>query len=777
MDKYTESLRRKCLFVVMVLAALCCLSIVFNSVAYAQDEHTDVLSDENLAAEWIEWNHSSYLPTESGNYKLMVDVTLDETWQVAAGTTSLDLNNHSIVWNGTDYDKASVIYVYDATLNLYDNSQERNGYITGGLGTYDSDLDSYLGGGVLVNYGNFYIYGGTIQENYATAGAGVYIYSGAMKMSGGKIINNEASYYGGGVAAEYADFEMMSGLISGNKAYYSDEYSSWGGGLYFSFGYESGLWLQGGTISNNFCGTGGGGVFCWSSKTVDLQGVGIIGNSANSYGGGLYIYGTSDQPTSVIFRFGSISENTSYFNGGGIAVISETEETHNKIVNEDFEYAKFDIEGGEIAFNTADSSQTGQWCGGAIYSYFGNLVLNTGNITDNKAGYGGAVFNEYSTCALNGGNYWRNQAITGGGAVCNVSSYFTLGTAFIEENKITGIGGYHCGGGIYNHDSTFIMNQGVIRNNYAATGGGIESDYSTSQILGGTISNNSADYGGGFYNYACDSIIQECNFDENHANIYGGAIFNDYELYDDVLIEGSLIVKSGNYNLNEASEGAAIFNKTNISVLNACITNNICFNQSAAVVESRDYPLYLDGSIITNNLGKGAWALHNDLILDGNIDISQNNCDDDTYADVVKYANGDNYIKIGENFNPVNKISVMIVLDDKESNDVSSLVEAEGRLTDGYKDVAPDCDLDSFFVYKGNANQMVWGSKNYPGESEDEIWLIEKLDPDNPIVDQTTSTSAQTGERSAVLLVLFILALAIIWHREYKYRHSLFHIN
>lgn len=704
--------------------------------------------------EFIEWPDPNTLPTSNGNYKLTTDVTLPNIWHVPSGETKLDLNSFNITWNGVDYDNASVIYVDDTSeFHLYDNSTEHNGTITGGYGYYDSNLELSLGGGILVTGGNFYMHGGNISGNYASAGAGVYIYEGSMVLSGGSITNNVASYYGGGVAVEYGDFEMTDGQISNNEAFYSYDYSSWGGGIYYSFGKSQGLNLTGGIISNNFTGKSGGGVFCWTETSALIDGVTISDNGAGVYGGGMYIYGSYDQITSAIMKSGLITQNWTYYDGGGVAVVNEGDGNAES-------YSNFYFKGGTISSNIADSDNTGEWCGGGIYNYCAYVEVTGGNIENNEAGYGGGLFNDYANCEVNDGLLSGNKAITGGAGVGNLNSNFTLNDGLIDGNQILGTEGYHCGGGIYNYDSYFVMNGGTVSNNTAKTGGGIESDYNKTELLSGTISYNTAQYGGGFNNYACEAIIENCNFIGNNATIYGGGIFNDFEDIEEMFIEGSLIVKTGTFQLNSAPEGAAIYNKTVIQILGANITNNTCTKQDFAIVESRDYPLYLDGTTITNNNGKGAWCLHNKLILNGRVNISNNFTTQQNIADIVKYADSDEYVVIGENFYPVNKISVMIVKDAEDANGDTHLIETQGRLTNGYKEAAPESDLDTYFEYNGKINQLAWGSKDKAGESKDEIWLVEKTNPDNPTEDPEFITT-QTGDNTTIYILVVFLIFAI----------------
>ena len=162
-------------------------------------------------------------------------------------------------------------------------------------------------GGVCVDSGTFIMYSGTISDNEASWGGGVYVgEGGTFEMNGGTISDNKAYYYyddyyyggyGGGVCVGYySTFEMNGGTISGNIAYYDDneEDGGYGGGVYVYS--ESFFEMNGGTISGNTANAGGG---VYVAGTFEMKGGTISGNTANhyyydndyygGYGGGVYV--------------------------------------------------------------------------------------------------------------------------------------------------------------------------------------------------------------------------------------------------------------------------------------------------------------------------------------------------------------------------------------------------------------------------------------------------------------------------------------------------------
>jgi hypothetical protein len=114
-----------------------------------------------------------------------------------------------------------------------------------------NDRGSGDGGGVYVGSGFFFMTGGTISNNTANDGGGVYL------VGNGDNLN----------------FKMRGGIISGNSAV-----SGGGGGVYVRNGYRtrndishSFYFIEGGTISDNTARKWGGGIYVANSKSPWLS--------------------------------------------------------------------------------------------------------------------------------------------------------------------------------------------------------------------------------------------------------------------------------------------------------------------------------------------------------------------------------------------------------------------------------------------------------------------------------------------------------------------------
>ena len=294
-------------------------------------------------------------------------------------------------------------------------------------------------GAVAVDGGVFYMEGGAIHNNTASAESAVLVGAGSsFVMSGGTIRNNTAGA-GGGVSMSGAgsSFVMNGGVIHNNTTI-----SGAGGGVVA--GASSSFVMNGGTIAYNTAAAHGGGVYgTGSGVALTMNGGTINGNTSTGDGGGVYA-------TTFIMYGGTISGNNGT-TGGGV-----------RLNGMDI----FIMDGGTITGNTS----TGDG-GGVHYGGSNSVVLSgTASISRNIAGGGG------------GGLYYN-----GGGSV-NLS-----GTAAVSDNESTG-----SGGGIYatvNAASGFSLSGAVhiAGNRSAASGAGIFLTTGASAavtISGGTIENN-----------------------------------------------------------------------------------------------------------------------------------------------------------------------------------------------------------------------------------------------------------------------------------------------
>ncbi len=250
------------------------------------------------ALEWkAVWSLSDI--TESGNYYLLTDVALDDTW-TCSYDVNLCLNGKTIVGAA---EKETIKVDIGASLAITDCcDDEATGMIThaggsGGRGIYNEGTLAlwngsiagnwawYSNGGGVYNAGMFTMYGGSIAYNSGYFGGGIQS-TGTFTLSGGSIAHNRADFYfsgGGGVSIVGGAFNMSGGSIVGNTA--AGSVAPFGGGVNVS---QSGTFsMSGGSISGNSAKYGGG-VYI-SDSEFNMAGGSVTDNTASEYCGGIFL--------------------------------------------------------------------------------------------------------------------------------------------------------------------------------------------------------------------------------------------------------------------------------------------------------------------------------------------------------------------------------------------------------------------------------------------------------------------------------------------------------
>lgn len=269
---------------------------------------------------------------------------------------------NSFVSSGT---MGSAIQGYGLTLTMEDGAE-----VTG-----NSTTDAGYGAIFLTNDSSFDMRGGTISNNTSNRGGGVALVGGTqMTMSGGTISGNKtygvldgADSYGGAVyLSNYEEISTVSPFQQQLRA----------GDARFT--------MTGGTISGNKSDTYGGAILTFpdtrtstGSITVDIQGGTISGNTSAS-GGAIAAFRIDSIKTHVSVSGGTISGNTATRTGGGLFLYGMTDDDDSALAG---------VSGGEVSGNTAQA-------GGGAYLYAGStLEQSGGTISGNTAQVtGGGVY-------------------------------------------------------------------------------------------------------------------------------------------------------------------------------------------------------------------------------------------------------------------------------------------------------------------------------------------------------------------------------------------------
>jgi pilin isopeptide linkage protein len=234
--------------------------------------------------------------------------------------------------------------------------------------------------------------GGMITQNSATIptgsnqGGGIYVQEGnTFEMSGGTIFNNTAGS-GGGIFLNNSTLNL-----NGTAEVSANEAAATAGGIYGFQGCTVNVFGDAKVINNSaLCSgdstredRGGGGIAILSfgtTSTATIRDNAVIsGNSSVSYGGGIWTYPNFGPATFVNIEGGTIENNSANF-GGGISMGEIPGDT-----------PILTITGGTITNNRATTD------GGGIIAK-GSLVSVAGcSITNNTAGHdGGGIWIAYA---------------------------------------------------------------------------------------------------------------------------------------------------------------------------------------------------------------------------------------------------------------------------------------------------------------------------------------------------------------------------------------------
>ena len=236
--------------ILLSLALVLGLMIGMSATAYAEPAGTGISS----------------LPEQAGTYYLTQDITIDSTWSVPSGTTTLDLNGHGIRMTQTN---TKVIVVGGgANLTLNDSNPNAVHKYTppeGGAGKATLNESS---GTLTVNGG--YITGGDIG-NDESGGAAIYV-SGTLTMNGGVLIGNYGGHGGTLQVNNGATATIYGGKITYNGV-------TWQG----TIRNQGTLKIYGGEITHNKSNSGNqwhaGGVFIANGSSFYLHGSPLIANN------------------------------------------------------------------------------------------------------------------------------------------------------------------------------------------------------------------------------------------------------------------------------------------------------------------------------------------------------------------------------------------------------------------------------------------------------------------------------------------------------------------
>ena len=205
--------------------------------------------------------------------------------------------------------------------------------------------------------------------------------------------------------------------------------------------------------------------------------------------------------------------------------------------------------------------------GGAIY-FNGTALVENCNFTDNYAyDMGGAIYIKGNGTVRNC-NFINNTVGTQGGAIF-FNQYAEVENCVFDDNYA------NAGGAILFYSNGSILKNSVFTNNNAQNGGAVAyapaARGSVNEIVNCKFINNTAQHSGAIESW-CDLNVNSCDFTNNSADKYGGAI---------KFVEKGTVEKC-NFTNNKGSEGGAInFGKEGAVIESFFESNNATDNGGA----------------------------------------------------------------------------------------------------------------------------------------------------------------------------------------------------
>lgn len=438
-------------------------------------------------------------------------------------------------------------------------------------------------------------------------------------------------------------------------------------------------------VSNSTTFDNGGGIYVGSGTELNINTTGsytdnIHDNSASNSGGAIYVEATGTTTIENIdFEDNSVlnSGGAIHYNGSGTSTITNSRFKRN-IASQD---------GGAISNYgtdlTIDSSTFGNATvlgdrnisnseGGAIFAFLsGDLDIQSSAFYGNRSDAGGGAikFSSPGALTVEATDFVSNQSMFDSGGAVSLSSAslaqfttVTFGGSGVLDSNIAWGGD---GGAIYSTGIDLTLNEvDFERNSCSGDGGAVNFigtfPFSTLSYNTGTLTSNSSSGDGGALNLSFDNaIISSVTFNQNAAQVSGGAIslglnsvldltdniFNDnYAVTGDGgaifssvsnTINATDTTVSGNYSLG--GNGGFLAMTGAVNTINFDGTNSFTDNQAdaggamyiGAAYNTLSPPIQISNSTFTNNEALsdsgGAICLNVGSMRLDNVDFNGNN--------------------------------------------------------------------------------------------------------------------------------------------------------
>lgn len=352
--------------------------------------------------------------------------------------------------------------------------------------------------------GFFYIYNGTINNNYGRSIVDIYatdiiIYNSVIENNNSPKTTGYGTLVLGG--NELTDTTSIYNSIIRNNS------SAYGTGI--NIAYSTLILNKNTIIENNTAKNYGGGIY---AEDAIIENYGKINNNkASQYGGGIAL-----KNSQFIMHDGEVSYNTSKSNGGGISIVNNTDNLDNVIINDGIMQGNVSENGSAIGYdyisNYQEINQPRVIVNDGIFCNNGYTFDDEGNLSV-ICREGGVIYG--SDVTVNGGTFEKNICTVFGGAIFTLNLTMTDGmiqdNGFYEDEE--GNISVHTfrGGGLYIYENADITG-GLIYSNQAEDGAGITAYGTLSIAAPAYVRYNTAEKSGGGVYFFGEKSIKNVDF-------------------------------------------------------------------------------------------------------------------------------------------------------------------------------------------------------------------------------------------------------------------------
>ncbi len=384
--------------------------------------------------------------------------------------TNSTISENEAKMGGGIYAVISEVVMQDSSISENEAKNSGGGVLIGNTSEFEISGNSIITGNKVTDGGHGSGGGGVIVGSQST-----FTIKDTSKITNNivTVSNADAASGGGGVYVSGGTFIMSDNSeITENEVDVNTEADSHGGGGVFVYNGTFHMETNSKIAKNvvNRYGTGGGisvvsGTIQGTTEANFLMEGGIITENEAKKGAGVSIINIelpqkSDSKAMVTMRDGTISNNISESNGGGVFIMNGGYAESDDVI--------FTMEGGEISENEAAYNGGGVFIDGWINQnnyYKSTFLMKDGIISGNKTtkdGYGGGMsVSQYGIFKMQGGTIKENETLNSGGGI-DLSGSFTMTGGSIVENTSA-----YSGGGIYVNPDALIYVSGtpIIKEN------------------------------------------------------------------------------------------------------------------------------------------------------------------------------------------------------------------------------------------------------------------------------------------------------------------------